>query len=718
MTGFYFINSFATSGDQSAIPTTGTEVGTVNFLYGYGSNYSAPISSDPDAILVDRLTFNYLLNKVTNNWQNLYQNGVVPFITSAMNGGSPYSYGINALVLGTDGNVYFSLVSANTTTPGTNPSNWMVWNPDWQARKGNMPLAGVTGGTYSFDTQGSACTLTYTVSGGVINAVTAVAAGGSGYAVGDLIQPNGGNNDAVIRVVTLSGSAVATVTILYGGTGFVAGTAVATQRANAAIGKITLTGTLSSAATFIMKNGASLSKARQWIVGNNTTGAFTTTFKISNGSNVATGTGAVVPQGTSNSMSTIIDTDGSTDVFLSSPSSISSTAYGLTTNSGNAYSVTTTPAVGAPATGNIFTIKFNAANTGTATLNIGGSGAITLLDRDGAALTTGLIIANRVYSVSYNGTNYIITAALATASIGYGDSTNSGNAYSVTTSPSFTTLTTGQVIVVDFNAANTGTATLNANATGAITILDQYGTALTSGAIASGFKMTLVYDGTNWLFTSPTANANVRTVKKQVFTAGGTYTPSTGMLYCIVEAQAGGGGGGGATGAAAFAGGGGSGSYSRSVITAATIGTSQTVTIGAAGSAGANTGATGGTGGATSLGSLVTTNGGIGGGGSTAASSGAAAQRLGGAGGAVGTGDFVVAGNNGGMSYDSGGFYTGYGANSIYGAGGISVITTSTAGNAATGYGAGGSGGASASTAELGGAGTAGVIFITEFCSQ
>src|SRR6185503_17666870 len=60
----------------------------------------------------------------------------------------------------------------------------------------------------------------------------------------------------------------------------------------------------------------------------------------------------------------------------------------------------------------------------------------------------------------------------------------------------------------------------------------------------------------------------------QTFTANGTYTPTSGMLYCVIEIIGSGGGGGGTastTGAQiAAAGGGGSGEYARGVFSAAT----------------------------------------------------------------------------------------------------------------------------------------------------
>ncbi len=123
----YYPIAFATSGDQSAILNTGTEIGIVNFPYGYGSNYSQPLSSDPDALRVDRLTFNYLMYTMTANWQSLYQTGSVPFITSGENLGSPFAYALNAIVQYSDGKIYFNTVAANTASPPGN--GWQVWQP-------------------------------------------------------------------------------------------------------------------------------------------------------------------------------------------------------------------------------------------------------------------------------------------------------------------------------------------------------------------------------------------------------------------------------------------------------------------------------------------------------------------------------------------------------------------------------------------------------------
>jgi hypothetical protein len=231
--------------------------------------------------------------------------------------------------------------------------------------------------------------------------------------------------------------------------------------------------------------------------------------------------------------------------------------------------------------------------------------------------------------------------------------------------------------------------------------------------------------------------ALVKTVKRQIFTASGTYTPSTGMLFAIVECVAGGGGGGGssAPGGGVYdgGGGGGGGGYARLLATAATIGASKAVTVGAGGTAGAVGGGNGGTGGDSSVGTLCIAKGAGGGFGSTGSGGGAA-----GAGGGAGlgsTGDIQLPGCDGepgmfingppvgfgswGSSGGNAGFGYGMGGRTAYAQNGAGV-GTSPAGQAGRQYGGGGSGSicTNVATGNTGGAGAAGVVVITEFCSQ
>lgn len=202
----------------------------------------------------------------------------------------------------------------------------------------------------------------------------------------------------------------------------------------------------------------------------------------------------------------------------------------------------------------------------------------------------------------------------------------------------------------------------------------------------------------------------------------GTYTPTTGTVYAISECVGGGGGGGGVTGAASQiygGGGGGSGSYCKKVSTAAAIGGSQTVSIGAggAGGAGSNNGSAGG---ASSVGSLCTTNGGSGGNFSATG----VQLGIGGAGGTVGSGDEVHPGNGGaGGSFNATAsniqIPSGIGGASRFGGAPISAAVGANQNGVAGQRGAGGSGAYTTSaTGPTGGAGGAGYCVVTEFRNQ
>lgn len=218
-----------------------------------------------------------------------------------------------------------------------------------------------------------------------------------------------------------------------------------------------------------------------------------------------------------------------------------------------------------------------------------------------------------------------------------------------------------------------------------------------------------------------TINADnvITRVNVQQFTSSGTYTPTSGMAYAIIECVGGGGGGGGATGAVGSdvgGGGGGAGSYSRSIVTAAQIGASKSVTVGAGGTASGF--GNGNPGGSSSITTLCVANGGSGG---TAATS--AAVGFGGPGGAAGTGTTAVAGNPGGTGFfaniatvegasgDGGsGFFGGGAAGAVAGGGPAS-------GNSGNGPGSGASGGSVSNSGAqaTGGNGSAGIVIVTEF---
>ena len=200
-------------------------------------------------------------------------------------------------------------------------------------------------------------------------------------------------------------------------------------------------------------------------------------------------------------------------------------------------------------------------------------------------------------------------------------------------------------------------------------------------------------------------------------TGAGTYTPSASMKYIEAEIQGAGSGGAGSSGAAAgnvsVGSPGCSGSYARARFTAATIGASQTVTVGA-GSAGSS-GLVGGT---SSLGALSTAPGGTGsaqvanvtpptnnGNGTlAAAATGANLYSI------RGVSPFQTVGLSAGVGY------AGAGGSSPFGQGAPGPAFN-TAGVAAINYGTGGSGTVvnQAGGTATGGAGADGIIIIREY---
>lgn len=228
----------------------------------------------------------------------------------------------------------------------------------------------------------------------------------------------------------------------------------------------------------------------------------------------------------------------------------------------------------------------------------------------------------------------------------YAADTGVANAYVVNINPGILTLSDGMEVNFKAANANTTSSTLNVCALGAFPVLNKFGQTLISGEIASGSHVTVkwsstasswfILDSTSAVPTVPTAapgTSNTQTASTafvgaaitaasgrligppQVFTSSGTYTPTAGTKFVVVEVQGGGGGSGGvpATGASSVAasGAGGAGAYAKAYISSGFSGVS--VTVGAGGAAGSSSGGDGGTGGTSSFGSLVSCPGGTGG---------------------------------------------------------------------------------------------------------
>jgi hypothetical protein len=218
--------------------------------------------------------------------------------------------------------------------------------------------------------------------------------------------------------------------------------------------------------------------------------------------------------------------------------------------------------------------------------------------------------------------------------------------------------------------------------------------------------------------------AKFNTIVTQVFTASGTYTPSSGMLYCIAFLVGGGGGSGGTaqvTGSDwAISGGGGAGGYALKTISAATIGASQVVTVGAGGTAGAAGANAGGVGGTTSLGSICSATGGQGGAAGVNGTSGLNVN--GSAGGSGSSGDINIDGGHSGRAISlqsSNIIYGSYGGASHLS--GSKIPTSNTTGVAGLNYGGGAPGllfDTTSVAANAGGAGAPGIVVVIEYCNQ
>lgn len=201
----------------------------------------------------------------------------------------------------------------------------------------------------------------------------------------------------------------------------------------------------------------------------------------------------------------------------------------------------------------------------------------------------------------------------------------------------------------------------------------------------------------------------------QIFTSSGTYTKATNNpSFVVVEVQGGGGGGGGSSVTNSVAGGGGAGGYGMKRIAAASLLSSETVTVGAGGSA-SSVGSDGGAGGTSSFGAHISCTGGAGGAGATSL-----ASRAGGAGGISTGGDINCTGEVGGRSIQNatnGYSSTGEGGASRFGGNGAAVTgnANSPGGNAVANSGSGGGGSSAGAGGQLGSVGGSGIVIVWEY---
>ena len=118
----YFRVPFADSGDKTTLPDE-TSTSIISYATGYSQDYQRNPATDPLARRPERNFFNQLIFDITDTLKNLYETGTVPFITSAMNNGSPFSYPIGARVI-LSNRIYENTTANNTGTPPA--AGWLL----------------------------------------------------------------------------------------------------------------------------------------------------------------------------------------------------------------------------------------------------------------------------------------------------------------------------------------------------------------------------------------------------------------------------------------------------------------------------------------------------------------------------------------------------------------------------------------------------------------
>jgi hypothetical protein len=83
-------------------------------------------------------------------------------------------------------------------------------------------------------------------------------------------------------------------------------------------------------------------------------------------------------------------------------------AYAVASGSENNYSVTLNPSPTAYVEGMAIAVKINVDNTGSSTININGLGAVPIKKPNGSDVAAGNLKAGSIYTLRYNGTNFIL----------------------------------------------------------------------------------------------------------------------------------------------------------------------------------------------------------------------------------------------------------------------------------------------------------------------
>lgn len=204
-----------------------------------------------------------------------------------------------------------------------------------------------------------------------------------------------------------------------------------------------------------------------------------------------------------------------------------------TTNTGAAYVLTPVPAIASLATNSRFRVKFHAQASGTPTLNVSGTGAVTLKYRDSngtkQTCTSLQIATNHISDVEYDGTDWMLLDrrdSLGAFEYQYQLNTafttaTSATNFTLSPSPAWPVNTVNKRFRVKFHAAVVGTPTLNVSSAGAANLMytNSSGTkvACTAVQIPINWISDVEFDGTDWVLLQRADRAGTSTA--QSFTA-------------------------------------------------------------------------------------------------------------------------------------------------------------------------------------------------------
>lgn len=187
--------------------------------------------------------------------------------------------------------------------------------------------------------------------------------------------------------------------------------------------------------------------------------------------------------------------------------------YATAPNSGNdTYTITVSPAPVAYADGQLYAFEVQTSNTGAATLNVNGLGAVSLLRSNLTSLQTNDILANQTVLVRYraSGPSFAIISAGFDEDkiIRYDASATGTDGYSITVANHMTGAaahTVGQVYQFKADVTNTGACSLTVNTTAAKAIKVIVAGAKAdppTGTIVAGDFVSVIYDGTDMVILS------------------------------------------------------------------------------------------------------------------------------------------------------------------------------------------------------------------------